>query len=288
MKPFRLGFIGIGIMGAPSVRRLCRQGWDVTVWNLEPARFAEVETEGAAWAASPAAARAASDVVLICVLGDHAIESVCLGPDGLVSGTGAEIVIDLSTTSPQMTASLVGRTGLGWIDCPVSGGPGAAENGTLAMMAGGDATLFERVRPVLADLAGNLTLMGPSGAGQTTKIINQSIVGSTYLVVAEALAMARAAGIEPLLVPDALRGGAADSTVLQTIYRQMASHDFEPPRSRIRQLNKDMHSVGDFSRGHALDLPLQAAAIRQFQAYADQGNDEMDSASISRLYEQQR
>lgn len=284
VKPFRLGFIGIGIMGAPTVRRLRQQGWEVTVWNLEPERFAEVEAAGAKWADSPAKVRAASDVVLICVLGDHAIESVCLGPTGLMSGPGAGIVIDLSTTSPEMTRKLVEATALRWLDCPVSGGPGAAETGTLTMMAGGAEDLFEEVRPILNDLAGNLTHMGPSGSGQVTKIINQQIVGSTYVVVAEAYAMARAAGIDGLKIADALKGGAADSTVLQTIYRQMVSNDFEPPRSRAKQLNKDMHSVSDFANAHGLQLPLQVAAARQFQRYVDEGGGEADSASVSRLY----
>jgi 3-hydroxyisobutyrate dehydrogenase len=283
-RPFRLGFIGIGIMGAPAVRRLRQQDWDVTVWNLESARFTEVKPAGARWAESPAAVRAVSDVVLICVLGDHAIESVCLGSSGLSAGTGAGAVIDLSTTSPEMTLSLARRTGLAWLDCPVSGGPGAAEAGTLAIMAGGEQALFDRLKPILADLAGTLTLMGPSGAGQTTKIINQAIVGSTYLVAAEALAMARAAGIDPLSIPVALKGGAADSTVLQTIYRQMAADDFDPPRSRAKQLNKDMHSVADFTRSYGLHLPLQEIAVRQFQAYVDSGGGEADSASVSRLY----
>ena len=283
-KPFRIGFIGIGIMGAPTVRRLCQQGWEVTVWNLEPERFAEVEKAGAKWADSPAAVRAASDVVMICVLGDPAIESVCLGDKGLMAGEGADIVIDLSTTSPEMTASLVERTGLRWIDCPVSGGPGPAETGGLTMMAGGPDDLFAEIKSILDDLAGNLTYMGPSGAGQVTKIINQAIVGSTYLVVAEAYAMAKAAGIDGLKIADALKGGAADSTVLQTIYKQMVQSDFEPPRSRAKQLTKDMHSVDDFSRAHDLDLPLQRVTVDQFQRYVDEGGAEADSASVSRLY----
>lgn len=284
-KPFRIGFIGIGIMGAPSVRRLRRQGWEVAVWNLEPERFAEVKESGASWAESPAALRAVADVAMICVLGDHAIESVCVGPNGLASVPGPLPVIDLSTTSPEMTADLARRTGFPWLDCPVSGGPGAAEDGKLTIMAGGEQGLFARLRPILDDLAGNLTLMGPSGAGQVTKIINQAIVGSGYLVVAEALAMARAAGIDPLTIADALKGGAADSTILQTIFKQMARNDFEPPRSRAKQLNKDMHSVADFSARHGLKLPLQEATVRQFQAYVDQGGAEADSASVSRLYE---
>jgi 3-hydroxyisobutyrate dehydrogenase len=221
---------------------------------------------------------------MICVLGDPAIESVCLGYNGLMAGAGAGIVIDLSTTSPEMTASLVERSGLRWLDCPVSGGPGAAESGKLTMMAGGPEDLFAEVRPILDDLAGNLTHMGPSGAGQTTKIINQAIVGSTYLVVAEAYAMAKAAGIDGLRIAEALKGGAADSTILQTIYKQMVTSDFEPPRSRAKQLNKDMHSVDEFSKAHGLDLPLQRETVKQFQRYVDQGGAEADSASVSRLY----
>jgi 3-hydroxyisobutyrate dehydrogenase len=283
-KPFRLGFIGIGIMGAPSVRRLRRMGWEVTVWNLEPERFVEVEGAGARWADSPAAVRETSDVVLICVLGDNAIESVCVGHNGLISGSGANTVIDLSTTSVEMTEALAQKTMLDWLDCPVSGGPLAAEDGKLTLMAGGAPAVFARLRPILDDLAGNLTLMGPLGAGQTTKIINQAIVGATYLVAAEAWAMAKAAGIDGLSIADALKGGAADSTILQTIYRQMVKSDFEPPRSRAKQLNKDMHAVEAFSRKLSLKLPLQEVAVRQFQAYVDGGGSETDSASVSRLY----
>lgn len=283
-KPFRLGFIGIGIMGAPTVRRLRQQGWEVTVWNLEPERFAEVEQSGATWADSPAAVRAAADVVMICVLGDPAIESVCLGPSGLMSGDGAGTVIDLSTTSPEMTLSLAERTGLRWLDAPVSGGPGPAESGTLTIVAGGEEALFAELKPILDDLAANLTHMGPSGSGQTAKIINQAIVGSTYLIVAEAFAMAQAAGIDGLKIADALKGGVADSTVLQTIYRQMVRRDFEPPRSRAKQLSKDMHSVAAFSVAHGLKLPLQDITVQQFQRYVDEGGAEADSASVSRLY----
>ena len=152
------------------------------------------------------------------------------------------------------------------------------------MMAGGPDDLFAEVKPILDDLAGNLTHMGASGAGQVTKIINQAIVGSTYLVVAEAYAMARAAGIDGLKIAEALKGGAADSTVLQTIYKQMVTSDFEPPRSRAKQLTKDMHSVADFSNAHGLELPLQRVTVDQFQRYVDQGGAEADSASVSRLY----
>ncbi|MEO9229620.1 MAG: NAD(P)-dependent oxidoreductase [Devosia sp.] len=285
-NPFRVGFIGIGIMGAPTVRCLRAKGWEVTVWNLEPERFAEVESSGAKWADSPAAARAASDVVMICVLGDHAIENVCVGEKGLVTSQGAGVIIDLSTTSPRMTKHLREMTNLEWLDAPVSGGPKAAEDGKLIMMAGGEPDLLRRLRPLLDDLTSNLTYMGASGQGQTAKILNQAIVGASYVVMAEVLSMSRAAGLDGDIIAQAFKTGAADSVILQTIYKQMVAADFEPPRSRAKQLSKDMHSVADFVHVHGLDTPLLELAIRQWAAYTDGGNGEADSASICRLYGQ--
>ncbi len=196
MKPFHLGFIGLGIMGAPMVRRLRAQGWNVTAWNLEPERFDEVRASGANWADSPAAVRAASDVVVLCILGDAAIESVCLGPNGLSSASGAGILIDFSTTSAETTRRVAAKLDMDWLDAPMSGGPQAAEEGKLTLMAGGDAALYERLAPVIADVSGNMTLMGPLGAGQMTKVINQAIVGTNYVLMGEVLALATAAGID--------------------------------------------------------------------------------------------
>jgi 3-hydroxyisobutyrate dehydrogenase len=223
---------------------------------------------------------------MICVLGDHAIERVCIGDRGLMSGRGAGIVVDLSTTSPQMTKELSRKTGLRWLDAPVSGGPRAAEEGKLIMMAGGETALLDQLRPLLDDITVNLTHMGPLAQGQTAKILNQAIVGVTYVLMAELLSMSRTAGLQGDIIAEAFKGGAADSVILQTIYKQMVAADFEPPRSRAKQLNKDMHSVGDFARAHGLDTPLLDLAIRRWQAYVDGGNGEADSASISRLYGQ--
>jgi 3-hydroxyisobutyrate dehydrogenase len=287
-RPFRLGFIGLGIMGAPTVRRLLERGWKVTVWNLEPERFDQVRPAGAVWAESPAAVRAASDVVLVCVLGDDAIESVCMGPKGLASGQGADTLIDLSTTGVETTKNLAARLDMEWLDSPVSGGPQPAEEGALTLMVGGEEALFARLRPVLDDLAGNVTLMGPLGAGQTTKIINQAIVGTNYVLMGEILAMVRAAGIDGGKLAQCLKGGHADSVILQRIYPQMLEKDFQPPRSHAKQLNKDLKSVAGFTGGLGLDLPVQAAAIRQFGRYVDAGNGEADSASVSLLYEGKR
>ena len=283
-KPFRLGLIGLGIMGAPMARRLLRQGWEVTVWNLEPERFDTVKDAGAVWADSPAAVRAACDVVMICILGDPAIESVCLGPDGLSSAKGADTVIDFSTTSTEMTRKAAGQVGMDWLDCPISGGPQAAEDGTMTLMAGGTPELYERLTPILSDLAGNMTLMGPLGAGQATKVINQAIVGTNYVLMGEVLALAEASGIDAGKLAACLKGGMADSTVLQRIFTQQQARDFDPPRSSVRQLNKDLHMVEKVVLGLGLELPVLEAGIRQYDRHAAAGNDKEDGASVSRLY----
>jgi 3-hydroxyisobutyrate dehydrogenase len=284
-KPYRLGLIGIGIMGAPIARRLLSRGWRLTVWNLEPERFDLVRDAGAEWAHSPAAVRAASDVTMICILGDAAIESVCLGPNGLSSARGASMLIDLSTTSAETTRSVAAKLGMDWLDAPMSGGPQAAEEGALTIMAGGDADLYARLTPILADLAGNLTLMGPLGAGQMTKVINQAIVGTNYVLMGEVLAMAEAAGIDAGKLAQCLKGGMADPTVLQRIFTQMQARDFHPPRSYARQLNKDLHAVGRVAEALGLDLPVLETAVRQYDRYTSAGNEMQDGASVSRLYE---
>jgi 3-hydroxyisobutyrate dehydrogenase len=284
-KPHRLGFIGLGIMGAPMVRRLLSKGWDVAVWNLEPERFDEVKAAGATWADSPAAVRAASDVVMICILGDAAIESVCLGANGLSSSSGATAVIDFSTTGVETTKSVAGRLGMDWLDAPMSGGPAAAEQGGLTVMAGGEQALYDRLSPVLADLSINMTLMGPLGAGQATKVINQAICGANYVLMAEVLALAEASGIDAGKLASCLKGGMADSTILQRIFTQMQERAFDPPRSYARQLNKDLHMVDGVVRKLGLDLPVLAEAVSQYDRYTSAGNEMQDGASVSRLYE---
>lgn len=286
-KPFRLGLIGLGIMGAPMARRLAAKGWELTAWNLEPERFDLVREAGVNWADSPAAVRAASDVVMLCILGDAAIESVCLGANSLSSASGATAVIDFSTTGVETTKSVAGRLGMDWLDAPMSGGPGAAEEGTLTLMVGGEQALYDRLLPILADLSANMTLMGPLGAGQATKVINQAICGVNYVLMAEVLALAEASGIDAGRLASCLKGGMADSTILQRIFTQMQARDFDPPRSYARQLNKDLHMVENVVGGLGLELPVIATAAAQYDRYTKAGNEMEDGASISRLYERQ-
>jgi 3-hydroxyisobutyrate dehydrogenase len=241
----RLGFVGLGIMGGAMTRRLLERGWQVTVWNLEPERVPPLVEAGAVAAESPREVAEAAEIVLVCVLDTPAVESVVFGSSGIVEASRpGMILLDHSTIDPaatrDMAARLRERTGAGWVDAPVSGGPLAAREGTMTVMAGGAAADIAAIRPVIADLAANFTRMGPVGAGQTTKIVNQAIVGASYVLMAEALALAEAAGIDAKGLPACLAGGAADSSVLQRLYPQMAARDFAPPRAYARQLLKDM------------------------------------------------
>ena len=288
-KP-RLGFVGLGIMGVPMVKRLLDKEYEVAVWNLEPERAEAVTSAGATWCEGPAEVRAAAEILLFCVLDGDAVEECCFGENGIGrSRSGADILIDCSTISPERTRDLAQRleaeAGMSWVDAPISGGPGPAEKGELTIMAGGNDSDFERVRPVLETLGANVTHMGPLGAGQATKNINQAIVGVNYVLMAEILALAKAAGIDANAVPDALRGGMADSVILQRIYSQMSRRDFEPPKAYARQLAKDLKSLRQFHSGLDLDLPLVDAAVDRYVAFVDKGNGMSDSAAIANFYE---
>lgn len=286
----RLGFLGIGIMGEPMTLRLLERGWRVTAWNLTPERYARIVPAGAVPAQSPADVLAASDIVVMCVLDGPAVENCVFSERGLASCAGhGKLVIDHSTINPDTTrdiaARLFAKNGMRWVDAPVSGGPGPARDGKLTVMAGGGTQDIATARAVISDLAANFTHVGPLGAGQIAKIINQAIVGASYVLMAEALALAEAAGIDAAALPQCLSGGMADSTVLQRIYPQMHARAFYPPLSYARQLLKDMKNVKSFAHALGLDLPLVEEAVARYALYVGQGNEMADSASISRLYE---
>ena len=286
----KIGFVGLGLMGVPMVRRLVSRGWQVAVWNLEPERYAEVKNVTVL--DGPHQVREASDIVIFCILNGDAVEECCFGPKGLAQAkAGASLLIDCSTINPDRTLALAERlkaeTGMGWVDAPISGGPAAAGEGNLTIMMGGEGADVGRAMPVLADLATNLTHIGALGAGQTAKIINQAIVGVGYVLMAEALALAEAAGIDAARLPAALAGGMADSTVLKRIYPQQAARDYEPPRGYARQLDKDLINVMAFVQAHDLDLPLIARAASRYHDFAHD-RPMQDSAAVARLYEKSR
>jgi 3-hydroxyisobutyrate dehydrogenase len=273
--------------------RLLEKGWTVNVWNLEPERVGAVVDAGAIAKPSPAGVTADSDIVLMCVLHGEAVAQCMFGEHGIAkSASAGKILVDHSTIDPAKSRALAERlraeTGMAFVDAPVSGGPIAAREGTLTVMAGGDATTIAAIMPVMADLAANFTHIGPSGAGQAAKVINQAIVGTTYVLMAEAVMLAEAAGIDAARLPQCLAGGHADGTLLRQLYPRMQARAFDPPLAYARQLLKDMLAVRSEIRGFGLELPLIERAVAQHQAHVADGNDMADPASIVRLYEKSK
>ncbi|HEX3350457.1 MAG TPA: NAD(P)-dependent oxidoreductase [Acetobacteraceae bacterium] len=285
-----LGFVGIGIMGEAMVRRLLDRGWRVTVWNREPARLPTVVPHGAIATGSPAEVAEAADIVMLCVLNTEAVEACVFGPSGIASARRPpRTIVDLSTIDPDVTERIAARLdGSAWVDAPVSGGPEKARAGTLAIMAGGADDAIAAVRPVLTDL-GRATHMGGIGAGQRTKIVNQAIVATGYVLMAEAVALAEAAGIDAAAIPECLAGGMADGALLQVIFRQMQARSFMPPRAYARQLLKDMVSIRGFANERSLSLPVVESAIGAFARFASRpGNEMRDPAEVVTAYTGQR
>ncbi|MBO1073488.1 NAD(P)-dependent oxidoreductase [Roseomonas marmotae] len=284
----RIGFIGIGIMGTAMVGRLLHRGFPVTVWNREPEALPAVVSEGAVAAASPAAVAEASDIVLLCVLDTKAVREVVFGPQGVAGAATGRLLVDHSTAEPdatrEMAAELLQRSGAGWVDAPVSGGPQAARDGLLTIMAGGEGADIARAEPVMRALGAHVTHIGPVGAGQAAKMINQAIVGTGYVLMAEALALAEASGLDAAALPACLAGGHADGSLLQRIFPQMQRRAFDPPSGYARQLLKDLEAVHAAAGRLGTELPVVDAARQRYRRYVEDGNGMRDSASILRLY----
>jgi len=287
-KP-RLGFVGLGLMGTAMSLRLLEKGWSVNVWNLEAERLGPVLEAGGVAMASPAQVAAESDIVLMCVLHTQAVEACVFGEHGIAqTARKGQILIDHSTIDPAKSKDFAARlgadTGMAWVDAPISGGPLAARDGQLTIMAGGEETDIDAIRPIMADLAANFTRAGGAGAGQLAKMLNQAIVGTTYVLMAEALTLAEASGIDAAKLPECLAGGHADGTLLKQLYPRMQARSFDPPLAYARQLLKDMKAVKSEIHGLGLDLPLIEKAVAQYDSYVSAGHEMADAASIVNLY----
>jgi 3-hydroxyisobutyrate dehydrogenase-like beta-hydroxyacid dehydrogenase len=278
-----IGFIGLGLMGAGFTRRLVGCGHRVSGFDAEPARMGEAEGWGVATAGSPSEAAAAASLVFICVTTSAAVREVALGlaQSGTLAG---KIVVDLSTTemgvTSEIAAAIVGAGGA-FLDAPVSGGPPAAEAGTLAIMVGGEERAVEAARPVLEQL-GLVTHMGGVGAGQATKLVNQALCLTNYVVVAEGLRLAEAYGVDASRIPAALAPGLGNSAVLQAIYPRMVAKDYAP-RGYARQILKDLELVHEATRAQHLPMPMLSQALTLFRMMVAQGKSELDGAGIVTL-----
>jgi 3-hydroxyisobutyrate dehydrogenase-like beta-hydroxyacid dehydrogenase len=272
----RLGFIGLGLMGRPMCERLLAAGYSLTVWNRSAAKLDALAAKGAQRADSPAAVARASDIVMMCVTDQRAAESVLFGVEGVAAGGApGKLLVDFSSIAPAsaraFAARLEAECGMGLVDAPVSGGTAGAGQGTLAVMAGGKAEHIERVRPVIAHLAQRFTRMGDAGAGQVTKLCNQVIVGCLFPVIAEAVRLAEAAGVDANALPHALKGGFADSLPLQVFGPRMAARNFDPPLGTVSVMLKDLDNASAVAQAQRVSLPMAHAAAALYRALVAQG-----------------
>lgn len=284
----RLGYLGLGLMGTPMTRRLLKAGHRVTVWNRSEGKVAPLVADGAQRAATPRNVIESSDIVFMCLTDATAVEEVIFGVDGLAAVPGAgKLVVDFSSIHPDAARDLAKRlkaaNGAGWIDAPASGGTKGADEGTLAIMAGGDAGDVDRVRPYVLAMARRLTHMGPIGAGQTTKLCNQVIVGCAMAVLAEATRLAVNAGIDANRLPEALAGGFADSIPLRLFVPRMVQGIHSPPLGHIATMLKDLDTVADVAQATATPVPMAALAGQLFRLAKAARGAEADALEIYKL-----
>ena len=262
----KIAFLGVGLMGAPMARRLLQSGHEVTVWNRTRAKAEALAADGASVADTPAEAARDVDLVIAILENAPVVESVFFEQGAAASARKGTCFIDMSSIAPHFARSHAKRlTEIGHthIDAPVSGGPEGAALGTLAIMAGGTEADFEKARPVLAAM-GRPTRVGASGAGQFAKLTSQMIASTALVAVAEALLLARAEGIDPLRVREALGGGFADSRILQIHGKRMVERDFIPG-GHVHTFVKDLKAGRQIADSHDLDLPVTTLAFELFQ-----------------------
>ena len=285
----RLGFIGLGLMGQGFTQRLIDCGYEVTGFDLEPAKIDQAARHGVKAASSPAEVAAASNVVLMCITSTRHVKDAVFGDNGIAKGAQAgSILVDHSTTTVNETRAMAQRlreeTGMGWVDAPVSGGPDGALAGTLAIMAGGDENDVKRIQPVMDALASTFTLFGPVGSGQVAKMVNQVLVLNNYAVLAEALALAEAGGINAEKIPAALATGHAGSNLLKTLFPRMIARDFAP-KGYARQVLKDLDMLHDLAKDLNTPTPVSNHTASLYRLLNSKGYEELDGVAILKLFD---
>ena len=289
MSRVRLGYVGVGLMGRPMIARLTSLGYPVAAYDIVAERIDAAVAAGARSAASAADACRGADIALLNLPTTDAVEAAVFGEDGAASAlTPPQLVVDFSTVAVDrgrtFAARLASQTGCAWIDAPVSGGPPAAANGSLTVMAGGAPEDIARIAPLMVDIAARFTHMGPVGSGLVAKMINQLIVGCTHAVMAEALLLAEAAGIDATRIPGCLAGGHADGSLLQKLYPRMAARDFAP-QGYARQLLKDLEMVNVLAGALKTPLPMTGEALSLYRMLIHRGHAELDTGAVFKLYE---
>lgn len=281
----RIGFIGLGVMGVPMARNLLAAGHDLTVHRVKE-RSQVLVDEGAVAAASAREVAAASDVVVLMLPDTPDVEEVLRGDDGVLAGLHpGSLVVDMSSISPVVTvelAALVREAGSEYVDAPVSGGEVGARDGTLTIFVGGEEAAVRRAAPVLEVLGRTVTRMGPVGAGQATKVVNQVVVALTIEAVAEGLALAEASGIDAGAVREALAGGFASSRALDLHGSRMVAREFDPG-FRLRLHRKDLGLALAAAEHHGAAVPATRVVAAQMDEALARGWQELDHSALFRV-----
>jgi 2-hydroxy-3-oxopropionate reductase len=285
----RTGFIGLGIMGLPMAVNLVEAGYPLTVHNRSRGAVEELSARGATPADSPREVAAKSEVVITMLPDSPDVEAVVLGPGGVLEGISeGSLYIDMSTIDPAVSrriAETMSQRGVDAVDAPVSGGEPAAREGKLSIMCGGSERAVDRARPIFDVLAKTTTHIGPAGAGQVTKAANQVVVALTIQAVAEALMLARQAGVDPARVREALLGGFAQSRILDLHGQRMLDGAFDPG-FKLRLHRKDLAIALQLGREVQMPLLATGQAAGLMDALLAQGAGERDHSALALIYEQ--
>lgn len=291
----KIGFIGLGIMGAPMCENLLKAGHSAVVYDhkLKKSRSVPViermVSAGASAAMTPREVAAQSRYLILMLPDGPQVEEVVLGPDGVLEGTQpGSVLIDMSSVNPLVSRKVgaaCGAKGVKFLDAPVSGGEPKAIEGTLAIMVGGDEEAFRDAEPLLRAMGSTVTRTGPVGAGNVTKLANQIIVACNIAAMGEALALATRAGVDPAVVFDAIKGGLAGSTVLNAKAPMVINRNFKPG-FRIRLHEKDLRNALLMAEDMKVGLPLTSLVQQMLIALINQQKGDFDHSAIVMFVEQ--
>ncbi|MCB2129268.1 MAG: NAD(P)-dependent oxidoreductase [Rhodobacteraceae bacterium] len=280
----KVAFLGLGVMGFPMAGHLAAKGHDVTVYNRTAAKSDRwVKTHGHKAAATPAAAARGAEFVMTCVGNDDDLRSVCLGPDGALAGMGrGAILVDHTTVSAAVTRDLSSRArelGLGYVDAPVSGGQAGAENGVLSVMCGGEAEAYAAAEPVIAAYARICRLLGPSGAGQLAKMVNQICIAGLVQGLSEGLHFAERSGLDIEALVEVISQGAAGSWQMANRHKTMKDGKFDYGFA-VDWMRKDLGICLATAEENGASLPVTALVDQFYKDVQKMGGGRWDTSSL--------
>ena len=284
----KIGFIGLGTMGSPMATNLLQAGYELFFYARRDPVVKQFVEAGAIQCGNCAEVARAADLIVTIVTADREVEQVILGEDGVIhGGDSGKLVIDMSTIGPATARGVAARLeamGMSMLDAPVSGGPSGAKQGSLAIMVGGKEEEFLRARPVLDVLGGNIFHLGPVGAGQTAKLVNQMLSGGTMALIGEAMSLAKAAGLDLTQVFNVVSGSSGNSTMFSS-RAQFVMDDHYPPGFKTELMRKDVALALSLAHELHSPAPMASVALQQYTSAVRRGDGTLDFAAVARLWE---